>query len=89
MYCLRKTGVNDGFEKGGDLSCEQVVPDGETGEMIREIGRVFGMSVYGVDYYIEGDKKVIFDVNDFPSYGGIPGGADGICRFVCEEYLSD
>lgn len=87
VYCLRKTGIHEGFERDRDLSTEQVALDKETEEMILDIGRVFDMNVYGVDYYMEGGKMVVFDVNDFPSYGGIPDGADTIAQFVCDKFI--
>jgi ribosomal protein S6--L-glutamate ligase len=45
-------------------------------------GRVFGLSLYGLDVIEGPEGPVVVDLNYFPSYKGIPGAADLLADFI-------
>jgi ribosomal protein S6--L-glutamate ligase len=45
-------------------------------------GRVFGLSLYGLDIIESPDGPVVVDLNYFPSYKGIPDAADLLADFI-------
>jgi len=47
-----------------------------------EVGRAFGLRVYGVDLIRSPDGPVIVDVNPFPGFRGVPGAAGAIVAMV-------
>ena len=47
-------------------------------DTMRAIGRVFGMTVYGVDFFHLDGQAVCLDINDFPSFRGVDGGNERI-----------
>ena len=88
IYCLKKTGTQDGFREDRALPAVPVDVD-ETGrKVIMAIGRAFDMTVYGVDYLMQDGHPMVLDVNDFPSFRGIPGAAREICHHVYREFLN-
>jgi ribosomal protein S6--L-glutamate ligase len=44
----------------------------ELDELMRLIGRTFGLDIYGVDVVETPEGWVVLDVNDFPSFGMVP-----------------
>lgn len=75
---VRKSPLHAGAEV-----VEQLVPvTSELRELTLRVGRVFGLDIYGIDVVQTPDGPMILDVNDFPSFGRIPGAAEQIARTV-------
>ncbi len=89
IHCLRKKGLQDGFKPDVDLGTDMIEVGDVEKKMILELGRAFGMSVYGVDFIYRDGKPVVVDVNDFPSFRGIPDAARNICEFVYRNFSHD
>ncbi|MFO1303950.1 MAG: hypothetical protein U1F54_09475 [Burkholderiales bacterium] len=66
---VRRSEVRPGVFVSEPLAVPDAVFD-----TIRVIGRAFGMTVYGVDFFHLGGRAVCLDINDFPSFRGIDGG---------------
>jgi hypothetical protein len=74
-------------EEAGRVLAEPVaMPADVTGAILR-VGHAFEMSVYGVDFFHRDGETMCLDVNDFPSFRGIPGASRRICDFA-ENVLS-
>jgi ribosomal protein S6--L-glutamate ligase len=55
---------------------EQLVPlSPELSDLAWRVGRAFGLDIYGVDVVETETGLVALDVNDFPSFGGVPDAA--------------
>lgn len=50
--------------------------------IIREIGRVFNLRLYGVDLLVTERGPMIVDVNSFPGFRGVPGADDALVALV-------
>jgi ribosomal protein S6--L-glutamate ligase len=46
------------------------------------VGEFFGLDLYGVDVIQTAEGWVGVDINDFPSFGGVPGAVDLIASFI-------
>jgi ribosomal protein S6--L-glutamate ligase len=46
------------------------------------VGALFGLDLYGVDVVQTAEGWVGVDINDFPSFGGVPGAVDLIATFI-------
>src|SRR5919206_1240447 len=46
------------------------------------VGDLFGLDIYGVDVVETPEGWVGVDINDFPSFGGVPGAVDLIATFI-------
>src|ERR671931_1991231 len=46
------------------------------------VGELFGLDLYGVDVVQTAEGWVGVDINDFPSFGGVPGAVDLIATFI-------
>ncbi len=57
------------------------LPD-EWVQVVREIGRVFNLCLYGVDLLISNHSPVIVDVNSFPGFRGVSGADDALVELV-------
>jgi ribosomal protein S6--L-glutamate ligase len=57
------------------------LPD-EWVQIVREIGRVFNLCLYGVDLLISNHSPVIVDVNSFPGFRGVSGADDALVELV-------
>ncbi|MFO1312485.1 MAG: hypothetical protein U1F41_10540 [Burkholderiales bacterium] len=74
---VRRSEVRPGVFVSESLAMPEAVHD-----TTRAIGRAFGMSVYGVDFFHLDGKAVCLDVNDFPSFRGVDGGNERICSLA-------
>jgi ribosomal protein S6--L-glutamate ligase len=64
---------------------ERLVPlTPELRHIAEQVGRVFGLDIYGVDVVETPEGWTILDINDFPSFGLIPGAVRSISRAVLE-----
>jgi ribosomal protein S6--L-glutamate ligase len=59
----------------------------DVAQTLLRVGHVFAMSVYGIDFFYVDGRVVVLDVNDFPSFRGIPGASHRICEFVAKTFL--
>lgn len=70
----------------GRVVVERVAMPEDVIAAILRIGRAFVMSVYGVDFFHRDGEAVCLDVNDFPSFRGVPGASRRICDFAENGY---
>ena len=56
----------------------------ELRDLAERVGRVFGLDIYGVDVVETPEGWTILDINDFPSFGLVPGAVRSIARAVLE-----
>ncbi len=64
---------------------ERLVPlTPELRALAERVGRVFGLDIYGVDVVETPEGWTILDINDFPSFGLVPGAVRSIARAVLE-----
>lgn len=67
---------------GADV-VEQLIPvTAEWRTLALRVGRVFGLDVYGLDIIDTPRGWMILDVNDFPSFGGVPHAAERIADTI-------
>jgi ribosomal protein S6--L-glutamate ligase len=46
------------------------------------IGRIFGLDIYGIDVVETPDGYAVLDINDFPSFGGVPRAVVRIAEYI-------
>jgi ribosomal protein S6--L-glutamate ligase len=64
---------------------ERLVPlTPELRRIAEQVGRVFGLDIYGVDVVETPEGWMVLDVNDVPSFGLVPGAVRSIARAVLE-----
>jgi ribosomal protein S6--L-glutamate ligase len=64
---------------------ERLVPlTPELRRIAEQVGRVFGLDIYGVDVVETDEGWTILDINDFPSFGLVPGAVRSIARAILE-----
>jgi ribosomal protein S6--L-glutamate ligase len=68
-----------GGEPGDGEPCD-VSP--EMCRIARRTGRLFGLSLYGLDVLVGRRGPVVVDVNSFPGYGAVPGAAVAIADHI-------
>nr|WTB31695.1 hypothetical protein OG781_21340 [Streptomyces sp. NBC_00830] len=56
----------------------------EVAGIVAEVGRVYGLDLYGVDVLLGPDGPVVVDVNDFPSFRQVPDAAARVARAILE-----
>ena len=62
---------------------EQLIPvTPELRALTLAVGRAFGLDIYGIDVVETPSGWVVLDVNDFPSFGGVPDVARKLARTV-------
>jgi ribosomal protein S6--L-glutamate ligase len=84
---------------GGEIfateRCSPLHPDRPVGErpvplsaevsgMAAEVGRVYGLDLYGVDVLLGPEGPVVVDVNDFPSFRQVPDAPARVARAIVE-----
>jgi ribosomal protein S6--L-glutamate ligase len=47
-----------------------------------EVGKLFGLDIYGVDIVETPQGPAILDINDFPSFGGVPRAVVRVSEYV-------
>ncbi|MDP6156258.1 MAG: hypothetical protein QF682_09035 [Candidatus Thermoplasmatota archaeon] len=87
VFCLKVTGPLDGLEPSMKHSTKVIELPADIQKIIREIGEEFQMNVYGVDFFHSGGEIIVIDINDFPSFRGIPNAVEMICEFIRENYF--
>jgi len=53
-------------------------------ELALQVGRVFGLDIYGVDVVETPEGWMVLDINDFPSFGMVPGAVRSIAQSILE-----
>lgn len=89
VVTLRRTEVHDGPARAPGALIERTTLRKDVEDAVLRIGRTFGMSVYGVDLFDRGDQAMFLDVNDFPSFRGIPEASRRIWEFVAATHFRD
>lgn len=72
--------VRNVSKKDSPLTVEKLPADWV--QIIREIGRVFNMQLYGVDLLQTEQGPIIIDVNSFPGFRGVQGADSAIVAFI-------
>jgi ribosomal protein S6--L-glutamate ligase len=62
--------------------------DGEMKEIALRCGRAFGVGLYGVDVIASDGKPFVVDINTFPGFKGVPGGAALLASFLIREVFA-
>lgn len=88
VFALKKTGFQDGYEQG-PVTVERVELPRQVRHLLLKLGRLFDMTVYGVDFAHVNGSLVLFDVNDFPSFRGIDEAVETICAHVNQRFLTN
>jgi ribosomal protein S6--L-glutamate ligase len=47
-----------------------------------DIGKIFGLDIYGIDVVETPEGLTVLDINDFPSFGGVPGAVRRIAEYI-------
>lgn len=47
-----------------------------------DIGALFGLDIYGIDIVESPDGPVVLDINDFPSFGGVPRAVIRVAEYI-------
>src|SRR5713101_1224509 len=50
--------------------------------LARDVGRVFGLDLYGIDVVQTDEGLVLIDINDFPSFGRVPRHVSSIAEYI-------
>ena len=53
-------------------------------ELARRVGELFGLEIFGMDVLETSKGPVIVDVNDFPSFGSVPGAVSRIANYIVQ-----
>src|SRR5260221_13441512 len=51
-------------------------------KLARRVGQVFGLDLYGVDILETPQGLVLVDINDFPSFYGVPRKVQSIAEYI-------
>ncbi len=54
----------------------------EIRKLVLQIGKLFGLDIYGVDIVETPQGPAILDINDFPSFGGVPRAVVRVSEYV-------
>ena len=46
------------------------------------VGEVFGLDIYGLDVLATSNGPVVVDINDFPSFGHVPGAVSQVSNYI-------
>ena len=77
---LRPTALEDGESKD-DIHIPEELPS-DWVQITLEIGRVFGLRLYGIDLLLTERGPVVVDVNAFPGFRGAPGAEVALASLV-------
>ncbi len=68
------------LHEGEDVVEELVEVTEELRELTLAVGRAFGLDIYGIDVIDTPEGWMVLDINDFPSFGLVPGAAWHLAR---------
>ena len=72
----------------GRTSCvveveSQLIPlKSEWLKLAQRVGELFGLDIYGLDVLETNNGPVVVDINDFPSFGQVPGAVKRISNYI-------
>jgi len=62
---------------------EQLIPLRlEWRKLARRVGEIFGLEIYGLDVVETSNGPVVVDINDFPSFGHVPGAVSRVSDYI-------
>ena len=48
------------------------------------MGEIFGLDIYGLDVVETSNGPVVVDINDFPSFGHVPGAVSHVSNYILQ-----
>jgi len=51
-------------------------------KLARRVGELFGLDIYGLDVLETSNGPIVVDINDFPSFGHVPGAVSRISNYI-------
>jgi ribosomal protein S6--L-glutamate ligase len=66
----------------GTVQEEEIPVSREMLHLARRVGQVFGLDLYGVDVLETADGLVVIDINDFPSFYGVPRKVASVAEYI-------
>jgi ribosomal protein S6--L-glutamate ligase len=54
----------------------------ELHKLARDIGKIFGLDIYGIDVVETPQGLAVLDINDFPSFGHVPGAVRLVAEYI-------
>jgi len=63
---------------------ESIAPTREIRKLALDIGNIFGLEIYGIDVVETPQGLVLLDINDFPSFGGVPSAAIRVSEHILD-----
>ena len=51
-------------------------------KLARRVGEIFGLDIYGVDVVETSTGPAVIDINDFPSFGHVPGAVSHVANYI-------
>ncbi len=73
---VRRSPLHD----GEDVVEELIPVTDELRDLTLAVGRAFGLDIYGIDVIDTPEGWMVLDINDFPSFGLVPGAAEHVAR---------
>jgi ribosomal protein S6--L-glutamate ligase len=62
---------------------EQLIPlTSEWRGLALRAGKVFGLDIYGLDVLATSNGPIVVDINDFPSFGQVPGAVSHVSNYI-------
>ena len=62
---------------------EQPIPlTSEWKKLALRVGEIFGLDIYGLDVVATSNGPVVVDINDFPSFGHVPGAVSQVSNYI-------
>jgi ribosomal protein S6--L-glutamate ligase len=66
----------------GQVQEDEIPVSREMLKLARQVGQVFGLDLYGVDVLETPEGLVVVDINDFPSFYGVPRKVGAIAEYI-------
>lgn len=66
----------------GDVTEEFIPLTQQLRKLALDIGTIFGLDIYGIDVVETPQGLSVLDINDFPSFGGVPGATRRVAEYI-------
>jgi ribosomal protein S6--L-glutamate ligase len=66
----------------GEVTEEFIPLTPELRKLALDIGKIFGLDIYGIDVVETPNGLAVLDINDFPSFGRVPGAVRRVAEYV-------
>ena len=66
----------------GEVAEEFIPLTPELRKLALDIGKIFGLDIYGIDVVETPNGLAVLDINDFPSFGRVPGAVRRVAEYV-------